>query len=62
MAIENNSYYELFDTFYAKKLLEHRIFERKMIFLENTAASPKSIDAMNRYGIASFLLPAQTFE
>ncbi|MFT6271147.1 MAG: hypothetical protein ACJAVV_003987 [Alphaproteobacteria bacterium] len=56
-AIEDLSYYELFDVYYAQKLAHHKVFERKLIFLENTTASYKTIQSINRYGIATFIVP-----
>jgi len=56
-AIEDGSYYEIFDTFFSKELAHHKVFERKLIFIDNDSASQRTIEAINRYGIASFIIP-----
>jgi ABC-type amino acid transport substrate-binding protein len=55
MAVENNSYYEIFDKHFAKKMKDHRVFERHMIFIKNKAISPEALASINRYAIASFI-------
>jgi hypothetical protein len=54
-AIENNSFYEIFDEFYENELSKHRIYERKLVFLDNNKVSHKALSAINRFGIASFV-------
>lgn len=55
LAIENNSYYDIFDKHYGNILLENGIYERKLIFLSNNAMSPRALSAINRFGVASFV-------
>lgn len=55
LAIENNSYYDIFDKHYGNILLENGIYERKLIFLSNNTMSPRALSAINRFGVASFV-------
>lgn len=57
MAIEDGSYYDVFDEYFAGSLQSHRIFERKLIFLSNNELSENALQAINHYGIASFIIP-----
>lgn len=55
LAIENNSFYEIFDEYYKNELLEHNIYKRKLVFLKNSNITPEALSAINRFGIASFV-------
>lgn len=55
LALENNSYYDIFDKHYGDILLENGIYERKLIFLSNNTLSPRALSAINRFGMASFV-------
>lgn len=55
-SIEDYDFYEIFDKHYANILIQHGIYERKLVFLENTQISPRALWSINRFGIASFVM------
>lgn len=61
-AIENDSYYSIFNEHYANILLKHGIYERKLIFMSNYDMSYQALSAINRFGIASFHHPATSIQ
>lgn len=54
-AIENNTFYEIFDEYYENELRKHNIYSRKLVFLQNDNMTPAALSAINRFGIASFV-------
>ena len=54
-AIEDNTFYEIFDEYYENELRNHNIYSRKLVFLENDNMTPAALSAINRFGIASFV-------
>lgn len=56
LAIKNNSYYEIFDYHYGSALEDNKVYERKLIFMSRTDASKNIMQAINRYGISSFIM------
>lgn len=61
-AIENNSYFDIFNEHYAEILLKYGIYERKLIFMSNQDMSYQALSAINRFGIASFHHPATSIQ
>ena len=55
LAIQNESYFQIFDTFFGNVLEQHQIYERRLIFLQRDNISEKTLDSINKYGIASFI-------
>ncbi len=55
MAIEDRSFYELFDKHYLDIMKKYDFYNRKLIIFQRTNASPKILDTVNQYGIASFV-------
>jgi hypothetical protein len=53
-AIQDRSYFDLFDHHYGNALQKYEFYFRKILILENKRISPKAREAINRYGIASF--------
>jgi hypothetical protein len=53
-AIEDQSYFHLFNQHYESVLQEHSFYFRKMFLMKNDEVSPSALDAINKYGIASF--------
>lgn len=53
-AIEDRSYFELFDHYYSDVLQKYEFYFRKILVLNNNNISPKARRAINLYGIASF--------
>jgi hypothetical protein len=53
-AIEDQSYYQLFNKHYESVLQEHSFYLRKMFLMKNDEVSPRALEAINKYGIASF--------
>ena len=54
-ALENNSYYEIFDKYYDDVLQNNHIYERKLVLMSNNSMSARTLSAINRFGMASFL-------
>lgn len=54
-AIENKSYYQIFDKYYSHILRQHKAFERTPIRLRNVNISEQAKEAINRFGVVSFL-------
>lgn len=54
-ALENRSFHSIFDQHFANTLLEHGIYERKLLILENKQISDTALQAINDFGIASFV-------
>jgi hypothetical protein len=54
LAIQDRSYFELFDHYYSNSLQKYEFYFRKILVLENKRISPQAREAINRYGIASF--------
>jgi len=55
LAIEDNSYFDVFEKYYESTLLKHGIYERKLMIIKNQQLSPAAFSAINRFGIASFV-------
>ena len=53
-ALENKSFYQIFDTFFNSQLKEQGIYKRRLLILQNEQISAKALSAINRFGIASF--------
>ena len=53
-AIEDQSYYQLFNKHYESVLQQHSFYFRKMFLMKNDEISAKALEAINKYGIASF--------
>ena len=54
-ALENGEFREHFRRFYAETLSYHKLYERKIIILHNPDLSIQAGDAINKYGLASFV-------
>lgn len=55
LSLEDRSFMNTFNEFYANEIKDHRIYERKLIFLKNSTISSRAMLAINQYGVASFL-------
>jgi hypothetical protein len=53
-AIEDRSFYQLHDDHYQQLLINHRFYARKLLIMENQNLTEAALEAINRYGIASF--------
>ncbi len=53
--LKDDTYFTYFDDNYADVLRNHGIYDRKLIFLENNQLSEQAIDAVNRFGVATFI-------
>lgn len=56
-SIEDYSFFDLFNKYHQDKLLKYGIYERKLLVLNNNQLSNKALSAINRFGIASFVVP-----
>lgn len=54
-AIESGEFSLLFNRYYADVMQKFNFYGRKLLILENPNLSPEARQAINRYGIASFL-------
>lgn len=54
-AIENNSFYSLFDEYFNNKFIQYNIYQRRLLFLDNDDMTESASAAINTHGIASFL-------
>ena len=54
-AIEDRSYFSLFKHYYSGALQKYEFYFRKILVLNNNNISPEARNAINRYGIASFI-------
>lgn len=54
-SVTNNSYYEIFHKYNEAKLLQHQVYERKLIFLDNQELSDEARASINKFGVASFI-------
>ena len=54
LAFENGQFYELFQYHFKEALYENRLYERKILFLDNADLSTPARDAINEFGLASF--------
>ncbi|MGQ8366874.1 hypothetical protein [Glaciecola sp. 1036] len=59
MAIEDYSFFTIFEEFYGDTLEKHRAFERKLVFMQNNTISRQALSAINHFGIASFIVPIE---
>jgi hypothetical protein len=57
MAIEDESYFDIFDKHFSNVLLKHGVYERRLLIMNNEQISRQALSAINRFGIASFLVP-----
>lgn len=55
-ALEDNSFFKIFDEHYNDVFLNHEMYSRRLLFMENNDLSNKAIFAINQYGIASFIV------
>lgn len=53
-ALEDRSYYRLFNQHFAKQLEKHKFYFRKILLMKNPYLSKPAINAINQFGIASF--------
>ncbi len=58
IAIESGEFQEYFDKYFARNLSSLKFYESKIIYLDNRDLSISALDAINRYGIASFSVSA----
>lgn len=54
-ALEDGSFYRLADEHYDALLQKHRFYSRKLLIMQNPDVSEEALEAINRYGIASFI-------
>jgi hypothetical protein len=53
--IESGEFAQVFYEHYADAVEKHGLYNRKIIFLENDAMSPRLIDSLNKHGVISFI-------
>lgn len=53
-AVSDQSFFRLFNKHYEEVLQKHSFYFRKMFLMRNTDISSEALDAINKYGIASF--------
>ncbi len=53
--IESGEFDQVFYQYYADAVEQHGLYNRKIIFLDNDAMSPRLIDALNKHGVISFI-------
>lgn len=56
LSIEDNSFYEIFEKYFEATLMKNGIYERKLMIINNARLTPDARAAINRFGIASFVL------
>jgi len=54
-SIDNEAFFNIFNKHYANELLKFDVFGRKLLFLDNNNISSTATEAINQYGITSFL-------
>jgi hypothetical protein len=54
-AVEDGSYYSLFDEIYADIFEEYQFYDRKLFFFEHPNLTDEERQLLNTYGVASFL-------
>ena len=57
MAMEDGSFTELFQQQHAQLFTRLGFYDRKLLFLDNPKLTEQGREAINRYGVASFILP-----
>lgn len=55
LAISNKVFFHTFDKYYANDLKSFGVFDRKLLYLNNDDISDTAAQALNHFGIASFL-------
>ncbi|BDX07017.1 hypothetical protein [Planctobacterium marinum] len=55
LAIEDNSYFEMAEKYYAEILTNHGFYSRKLLIMQNPNVTDPALEAINRFGIASFI-------
>lgn len=54
LAISSGAFHEHFEKFYAQTLKNHKLYDRKLILLQNKDLSSKALAVINELGLASF--------
>ncbi|WP_395338320.1 hypothetical protein PN836_011265 [Ningiella sp. W23] len=55
-AIEDGSYFSLFEEHHQDTMMRHSVYERKLLILQNTDLSTQAVSSINQYGLASFII------